>query len=220
MKKIFSALLCVFFSLAGMAQANKFTATLNPFSFAERDGGFTPGIGYNINSRLAIYADLGVIFFSAGQYSGDVIETNKSLGYKIKPAIRFYLKENKIQSGGFIELEGMYKRVTYHAVNEVDVLDNNGDIAYTYIGGYKVKKDVYGFNFKIGNRLFFDKEKKLGLDLYIGLGSRTKKFETSGLPVAARFDDDIFSDVNIFNFFWQSGRTISLPAGAKLFYNF
>lgn len=206
--------------MPAFAQSKKFSVTFNPLSLLERDGGLTPGIGYNFNNRLSVYSDLGIIFFTAGEYAGNEIETSRSFGFKIKPAIRLYLKNKEIQSGGFFELEGMYKHVAYDAISGIDVVDNNGNVAYTYIGGYKIKKNVYGLNFKLGNRSFFDKEKRLGIDIYIGVGSRKKNFSVSGLPTGVQVDNDIFSENNFFNFFWRGGRAASFPAGAKLFYTF
>lgn len=207
-------------TLISPAQSNKFSATLNPFSFFERDGGFTPGIGYNISNRISVYTDLGLIFLSAGNYTGGAIETGRSFGYKIKPAFRYYLSENEIQRGSFLELEGLYKHVTYDATDEVTVTDNNGSFAYTYIGGYKVKKDVYGVSVKYGKRFFLNKQKRLGVDVYAGLGSRTKNFALSGLPTGAQPGNDPFSEDRLFNFFWRRGNEVSVPAGGKLFYNF
>ena len=219
MKTVFFSILIILTHLVSPAQSNKFSVTLNPFSFLERDGGITPGIGYNFNNRISIFTDLGLIFFSAGTYTGGLVETDKSFGYKVKPALRFYVRNNKLQQGSFLELEGLYKHVVYHATDEVNVLDNNGNLAYTYIGGYKIKKDVYGLSVKYGYRFFLNNEKRLGMDVYVGLGSRTKGFVTSGLPANAQPDNDPFSN-RFFNFFWRRGNSISIPAGAKLFYNF
>lgn len=220
MKIVYVVLLCLFNQMGAAAQDKPFFVTLHPLNLLERDGGITPGIGYHFNNRLAVSSDIGLIFFSAGEYKNDRIETSGMLGYKIKPTVRFYINERTIPGGGYLELEGMYKYVSYDAVNEVDILDNNGNIAYTYIGGYKIKKDVYGLNFKFGHRSFLDNDKRVGLDFYIGFGSRKKVFSNSGLPSGAQIDNSIFSENSFFNFYWREGKAFSLPAGFRIFYNF
>ncbi len=220
MKTVYLLVLVVFMHAVAPAQSKKFTLTLNPFSFVERDGGFTPGIGYNLNKRIALYTDLGLIFFRAGEYVGGLVDTDRTFGYKIKPAIRFYVNSSEEPRGSFFELEGLYKHVAYNATEEIEVLDNNGNFAYTYIGGYTIKKDVYGFGVKYGHRSFLDKEKRLGLDIYIGLGGRTKDFVIRGLPAGVSMDSDPFSETRPFSFFWRRGGAAYIPAGIKVFYTF
>lgn len=220
MKTFYFALLGVLTCLVAPAQSHKFTVTLNPFSFVERDGGFTPGIGYNLNNRIAIYTDLGLIFFSAGRYTGSLVNTDKAFGYKVKPAIRFYLHNNEMPHGSFFEMEGLYKHVAYNATDEIDVIDNNGNFAFTYLGGYTIKKDVYGFAVKYGHRSFLDKEKRLGMDFYFGIGGRTKDFAIRDLPAAVPMDNDPFAETGAFTFFWRRGSTAYFPAGLKLFFTF
>ncbi len=220
MKIVFLLVTGLVAHLVTAAQSNKFTVTLNPFSFVERDGGFTPGIGYNLNARIALYADLGVIFFSAGRYTGSIVETDRAFGYKFKPAIRFYVNKNELPRGSFFEIEGMYKHVQYHATEEINVSDNNGNFAYTYLGGYTIKKDVYGFAVKYGHRSFLDREERLGMDFYLGIGGRTKDFAIRDLPAAVPMDNDPFAETRAFSFFWRRGSTAYFPAGVKLFYTF
>ncbi len=220
MKTVYFVMLGMLTHLPAPAQSHKFTLTLNPFSFLERDGGFTPGIGYNLNKRVAIYADLGLIFFTPGRYVGAVVETDRTFGYKFKPAIRFYVNSNEVPRGSFFELEGLYKHVDYHATDEIDVVDNNGNLAYTYIGGYTVKKDVYGLAVKYGHRSFLDSKKRLGIDLFIGLGRRTKDFVVTDLPAGVTMDNDPFEEISPFSFFWRRGGAGYIPGGVKLFYTF
>ncbi len=220
MKTFYLVIFALLGHLPATAQPGTFTLTLNPFSFVERDGGFTPGIGYQVNDRVALYADLGLVFFTPGRYVGAAVETNRSLGYKFKPAVRFYVNKSDVARGSFFDLEGLYKHVVYNATDEIDVEDNNGNFAYTYIGGYTVKKDVYGFSVKYGHRSFLDKERRLGLDFYVGLGGRTKDFAVSGLPAGVALNDDPFNEDRPFSFFWRRGSSAYMPAGLKLFYNF
>lgn len=220
MKIVYMLLLLLSSHLVASAQSNKFTVTLNPFSFVERDGGFTPGIGYNINRRVALYSDLGVIFYMSGRYVGGLVDTDKAIGYKFKPAVRFYVKNHEVPRGSFFDLEGLYKHVEYNATEEIDVQDGNGNFAYTYIGGYTIKKDVYGFGVKYGYRSFLDKDQKLGIDFFIGLGGRTKDFVVRDLPEGVVMDNDPFSVTNPFSFFWRRGGAAYMPAGLKLFYSF
>lgn len=217
MKKILLFLTCFSISMVCLAQVKKFTATLNPLSFLEPDAGFTPGIGYNISNRLAIYSDVGIIFYDALLNNGESKTIN--LSYKIKPALRYYTKEREIPSGSFLEIEGLYKRVNYRLNDDIQIRDNNGNFAYTYSGGYNKIKQVYGGSFKYGYRFFLNQEKRLGIDAFVGIGTRRYKVEAKGLPPNAIVNEfDIFRNIN--SPISENRNAPSLPFGAKLFYTF
>lgn len=223
MKSVLVLLCLVFNQITCEAQSNKLSVTLNPFSFLEPDAGFTPGLGYVINKRLAVFSDFGYIFYSPLQFGGlnnGGITTTNSSGLKIKPALRYYLEARQTQRDYFIEVEGLLKLVNYDASEEIDVVDNNGNFAFTYIGGYKIRKNVAGLNLKFGYREFFGRSRKLGYDIYAGLGFRNKKFKTSGLPQGVVLPRDPFSSSDEANsVHWQRGTIASIPLGLKIFYN-
>ena len=218
MKSVIVLLLSLFTHSIGTAQINKFSLTLNPFSFLEPDAGFTPGVGYVINKRFAAFTDVGFIFNSPILFNVQVA-TNSTRGIKFKPAIRYYLEKHRTQKDYFVELEGLAKLVKYNTSDEIDVVDNNGSPAFTYIGGYNIKKSVLGISAKFGYRELFGRSKKLGYDIFIGLGVRNKKITTSGLPSGVQPENDLFAaDQETPNFHWTEGTAISFPTGLKIYY--
>ena len=217
MKKVLLFLTCLSISLVCLAQARKFTATFNPLSLLEPDGGFTPGIGYNFSNQLAIYSDVGIIFYDAFLNNGERQRIN--LSYKFKPAIRFYLNNKVTPSGSFFELEGIYKRVNYRDNNDVNIIDNNGNVAYIYSGGYNKIKQVTGASFKYGYRFFLNSEKRLGIDVFVGLGNKSYNIKATGLPPNANINEfEVFRNIN--SLIPENGNAPSFPFGGKLFYSF
>ncbi len=217
--RIFLNLFFCLLYLNGNAQSlnsKKIFVTLNPFSIMERDGGITPGIGYHFNDKLAVYSDLGFIFFQPGTYTGQRIETGRLLGYKIKPAIRYTFNEKTNGSSNFIELESIYKQVNYNGTNSIALFDTDGMFLYNY-RGYTIRKNVFGGAFKFGKRKFITDDKKLGIDFFVGLGGRKKSLKVYDIPTATKVADDLF-EPQFFNYFFSEGSSIYFPAGVKLIY--
>jgi Protein of unknown function (DUF3575) len=202
-----------------LAYAQKKTITLSwlPTSFMELDGGFTAGIEYRFSKRLALLNDAGIIFLNPNNSNEENSGRDGILGYKIKPEIRWYFKNRSKHpnDGGFVALEGIYKHVNYQRFDGLPVFDNLGNLAYTYFGGYRIIKDVYGAAVKFGYRRFFGPKYKVGLELYLGLGSRQKNFALRDLPPGGSFDREFFGE-RFFNIHWREGNIASMPAGFKL----
>jgi hypothetical protein len=217
-KALYFTLISCCTGLYACAQKNDLTLTLNPFSFIEQDAGFTPGIGYAVTDKLSLLTDAGLIFYNPfiENSRGDNV-TNFLAGYKIKPEFRFYPKAGPHNKGFFIGAELLYKHVRYNRYDGVQVTDNMGNIAYTNYSGYKIKKDVYGGSIKVGVRTYFNKNYRLGMDLFFGLGARVKNFAVRDLPPGGSFDRSFFSN-RFLNPYWQEGPAVSLPCGAKLIY--
>lgn len=200
-----------------LATAQKsITLSWLPTSFLETDAGFTAGAEYRLNQRWSLLTDAGIIFFTPSKN-----EMNEGrdglLGYKIKPEIRWYFKNRgkHPNEGGFVSFEGMYKHVNYHRFDGLPVFDNLGNLAYTYHGGYRIIKDVYGGAVKFGYRRFFGPQYKIGVEMYWGIGARQKNFALREIPPGASFDREFFT-ARIFNTHWREGGLPSFPFGAKL----
>lgn len=200
-----------------LATAQKpITLSWLPTSIIETDAGLTAGAEMRLNKRWAILSDAGIIFFTP--YKGDSNDGRDGLlGYKVKPEIRWYFKNRgkHVNDGGFVALEGIYKHVNYHRFDGLPVYDNLGSLAYTYYGGYRIIKDVYGWAVKFGYRRFFGPKYKKGLEMYWGFGSRQKNFAIRELPPGGSFNRDFFS-ARLFNTHWQEGGLGSAPFGIKL----
>jgi len=202
------------------AQSDKISITLNPFSFIDTDAGIAPGIGYAINKHFAVFADVGFIFFAPYPTGNTQLEINNRRGINFKPAIRYYFKESEIQTNHYLELEGLFKFVRYNGINDVSIVDESGVFAYTYVGGYKVNKNISGVSLKIGRRRFFKKSTNIGFDVYGGFGVRRKRFSRTGIPAGAiTAEDPFFSSGLQTNYSWTRGDYVYFPMGIKLFYN-
>jgi hypothetical protein len=200
-----------------LATAQKsITLSWLPTSFMETDGGFTAGAEFRLNKRWALLTDAGIIFYNPNNNDKNS-GRDGILGYKIKPEIRWYFKSRgkHANDGGFVGFEGIYKHVNYHRFDGLPVFDNLGNLAYTYYGGYRIIKDVYGASIKFGYRRFFGPKYKIGIEMYWGVGSRQKNFALRETPPGGSLDRSFFGP-RLFNTFWREGGNGSFPAGVKL----
>lgn len=203
-------------------QVEKLVVTLNPLSFIEPQAGFTPGIGYHFNEKWSIYSDLGVVFYNPYDTKSNLQE--KILGYKFKPALRYYfIGENRMRKkvswkGTFLEIEGLLKNTTTTVSRSLAIFDNNGNFVYNYLGGWKNKRTIYGASLKVGSRQFIGNENRFGFDTYFGIGIRSGFQKNKGVPNGATIS------LNGLKFDAYGGRfrtdnvQPSFPLGIKFFY--
>lgn len=198
------------------SQKNSMVVTANPFSFIEPDAGFTPGFEYFITNKVSVLTDAGIIFYTPSNQNTLAYDArNSQFGYKFKPELRYYTRAKGVADGFFISVEFLYKHVRYNRYDGVPVTDNMGNFVYTDYSGYKIIKDVLGASGKIGVRNYFGKKNKLGIDFYLGLGYRFKKFQVKDLPPGGNIDEGPFTTFQ-FDPTWTEGPAVSLPAGIKL----
>jgi Protein of unknown function (DUF3575) len=213
-KRIFISLLLLVCCMPAMAQKKSILVSWMPTSFIEPDAGFTAGAEYGLGNRWSVLADAGIIFFSPGENTNDNSREG-ILGYKLKPELRLYFSEKNLLQGGFVSVEGLYKHVNYQRFDGLPVFDNLGNLAFTYFGGYRIIKDVIGFNIKFGYRFYFNPESKMGIEFYGGVGARQKKFAVRDLPSGGSFDRSFFQS-RFFNTHWQEGGLPNMALGFKL----
>ncbi len=215
MKYMLSTLICIAIYWNASSQIHKINISFNPFSLLESDAGPTPGIGYSFNDRWAILSDVGGIF-----YKGLGSNTSgRPKGFKLKPAVRYYLKASSAKRIGYLELEGTYKNVDYRFSKDIAVIDQNGNFAAVSKEGYVKQKQVYGIAFKIGYRTFESSDNRFGVDAFVGLGLRTYKLQLNDLPeggITPKDADRIPQKSGLFG----EGPAVSIPLGVKLFYCF
>jgi hypothetical protein len=212
-KRFISALLLVC-TMPAIAQKKSIVLTWLPTAFIETDAGITAGVEYGLGNRWSVLSDAGIIFFSPGENTNNN-SRDGVLGYKIKPELRLYFHDKKVLYGGFVSIEGLYKHVNYQRFDGLPVFDNQGNLAYTYFGGYRIIKDVIGFNIKFGYRFYFSPEHKFGMEFYGGFGARQKNFAVRDLPPGGSFDRSFFQG-RFFNTHWREGGLPGAAFGFKL----
>lgn len=217
-RKILVSILFSLLQYIAFAQVNNVTVSFSPLTILEPDAGITTGFGFTFYKGLGFYADAGIIFYSPIS-RGDEEINNTKLGYKIKPALRCFVNQKKVNEGLYLELEGLIKHVIFHRFDNVNILDANGNFAYAYTGGYDITKKATGLNFKVGTRLFTSDAKRFGFDLFAGLGFRKKNYvaDIKGLPNGVSYDKDLLIRRQTI-FRNTESSMISIPLGAKLIY--
>jgi hypothetical protein len=204
-------------AVAGQPQKNDINIRTNILSWLEPNaGGPVLGIEYLINNKFSIGADVGFIFYNPVKINE--INLGNPNGYKLKPEVRFYLyKKNKVDPTRlFFALEGLFLKTKTTNYSDLPITDNMGNIVYYYLGGFDEIKKVTGFNTKAGIQIprFFIP--KMMIELYLGIGLKSKTYSFSNLPSGAvieqRGTSRLLLETDI------DGTYPSLAAGFKLIY--
>ena len=210
---------CLFLGKAVTAQPKSHDINLrtNILSWLEPNaGGPVLGLEYFINGKFSIGADAGFIFYNPLKINE--INLGNPNGYKLKPEVRFYLyKKNKVDPTRlFFALEGLFLKTKTPNYSDLPITDNMGNIVYYYLGGFDEIKKVTGFNTKAGIQIprFFIP--KMMIELYLGIGLKSKTYSFSNLPSGAvieqRGTSRLLLETDI------DGTYPSLAAGFKLIY--
>lgn len=139
-----------------------FTGLLDGF-----DQNISIGIEYRFNTHWSTGSDAAYIFRSIY-----LSESKVASGIILRPFIRYYPRKN---GSGFIEAEIHYKYVTYQLTDWIGRDATNGVPAYEEYTTFNYNKRAVGLNIKTGTDANLSRDKKLRLEIYIGLGVRYKK---------------------------------------------
>jgi Protein of unknown function (DUF3575) len=127
------------------------------------------GFEYRLKDNVSVTMDVGYIFYSE-YYSQR--NKDKTDGFIFKPAIRYYTDEDK---KFYIEGEFLIKTVTNKITDWIGRDCANNVSSYQEYTTFKIRKNVYGFNFKIGYQARLSKNDLLWLEPYLGIGIKYKK---------------------------------------------
>jgi hypothetical protein len=126
------------------------------------------GFEYRIKDNVSVGIDIGYIFYS-NYYSQR--NNSKTGGFIFKPAIRYYTDEDR---KFYVEGEFLIKSVTNKITDWIGRDCANNVSSYQEYTTFRVRKNVYGFNFKIGYLGRLSKNDLLWLEPYLGLGVKYK----------------------------------------------
>lgn len=195
-KKKWAIILFLIITNVTNAQKNlkNITISINPLAFIDTEAGIAVGAGFDIGKQTSIFTEFGVLMYDPYHDNNEI--KNSLIGYKIKPSFRYNFKKQKndgITKGGYIAGEFLFKSVKFYKYDPIGINDSFGNFAYTYIGGYTIRKNVIGFSVIFGNKFFIDKKNKLGLDIYTGIGLRNRFLVVRDLPeYPAAFNNTFF----------------------------
>jgi hypothetical protein len=169
------------------------TVSINPTSFMDSDAGIKTGVGFDVGKKTCIFSEFGFLFYDA--FRNTETDKNAIKGFIIKPSFRYYFKKpktNNISEGSYVAGEFLLKSVKYYQNTPIGILDAQRNTIYSYIGGYTIRKNVLGFSILFGKKSFMDKNKKLGLDLYTGIGFRNRTLAVKDLPDGSAVNENTF----------------------------
>lgn len=164
-----------------------FTSLMDPL-----ETNFSVGYEKRFKDEFAYSIDAGYVFFSS--FYKDRLE--KAGGVIIRPALRYYTGENK---RFYIEAELHYKMVTSKVLDWIGRDCVNNVSSYEEYTSFKIRKNVIGFNVKIGYQARLSKDNRFWLEPYFGLGAKYKKTFLVNEP------NSCFA----FNNFLSRGQTVS-----------
>jgi Protein of unknown function (DUF3575) len=130
------------------------------------DENISIGAEYRFNAHWSTGSDVAYIFKSI--YLSESKDAN---GIILRPFIRYYPKKD---NSGFLEAEIHYKYVAYQLTDWIGRDASNGVPAYEEYATFHYNKRVFGLNIKAGTDANLSRDKRLRLEVYLGLGIRFK----------------------------------------------
>jgi hypothetical protein len=172
-------------------------------SFDPMDFSISTGYQYHLNEQITVASDAGLYL-----YSRYYENTKSTFGYQLRPAVRFYTAK---QGTFYIELEMMYKQLT-HRIHDFIGREANGTVAaYEELTDFKYRRKILGTAAKFGVFTNLDRDKKFFIDIYAGIGLRTKRFKLVNEP------NSIYrTDASFFNTDVENTTYPSIPIGVRL----
>lgn len=166
----------------------------NPFSIFEPDIPIIATLLYQPTNRFGFALESGVFL---GTRSELVSTATQMRGFKLRPAVKFYFSKERLESTRFyISLQSLFKFTWQNKTTWNDVVDpSTGQVLYSKLFNYKERKSVTAGTVLLGVELMADKkEKRWLIDIYAGLGLRSKNYQNIGLPsnVSAPESSDLF----------------------------
>jgi hypothetical protein len=158
----------------------------NPLSFLEIDAGAMVGVRYQWNKKFSATLDPTFIFFSP--YYGADSYNSQPLGIKIRADVRYHF--NKPGSNGgrpFIAPEFHYKYRSVDRTTTFGINCINQNCAYYMEDTYREIKTEVGGSLKMGVDVPIDKQERLSLELYGGLGLKIFKYNEESIPPGGSF---------------------------------
>lgn len=178
------------------------------FNFTGVIDGFDQNISFGAEYRFGGNWSAGIDF--AYIFRSVYLSQNKSAsGYIVRPFVRFYPDKQRTQ---FLEAQLHYKFISYKITDWLGRDVSNGVPAYEEYTTFDYRKRVYGINIIAGTQENLTRDKKLKMELYIGLGYRYKK---QG-PVEGTYSRQRNS---VSGFYGPEYSTFVLPLGASLIYD-
>ncbi len=211
--KISLAILVVFFysNVTGQSvfsETNNFERLTLRFNFLglidDFDQNISIGVEYRFNEHWSTGGDVAYIFHSIYLSQSKTVR-----GYIIRPFIRYYPDKKRT---GFFEAQMHYKFVSYGITDWIDRDIINGVASYQEYTSFHYNKNVYGINIIAGTKENLSQDKKLKIELFMGVGYRHKKQGADeGSYLRQRGNN-----ISIYN---PKYSTLVLPMGASLVYD-
>lgn len=184
--------------------------TFSPLALAQIDYTLMAGAEKWISRRFDGTLESGWIF--ASDFLGREGRQGES-GFNIRPGIKYFITPTR---RGYLQGQVFYKQVTHRLYDWLQKDVVNGVPSYEQLQDFKYRRKVHGYNLMLGVMVPLNRERKLFLDMYFGLGVRYKWSSIVGEKRSR------YPGVNTFLIadFEREGATLpSVPAGFRIFYN-
>lgn len=130
------------------------------------DVNITIGGEYRFTDTWSATMDAGAIFYS--QYFANA---KKARGILLRPGVRIYPGKYKDY---FVDLQLHYKQVMYHITDWIERDLVNGVASYEELKTFRYRKRVWGVHIMGGMKQYLTKNRRLFIEVYLGLGVHFK----------------------------------------------
>ena len=188
----------------------------NPLTWMEPEVPISATFLYKKNRHFSFALDAG--FFVAKQnYSVNDGGYSPHSGFKFKPEVKYFFGKYKrvVTQGMYISLQGLIKKTID---KKEEWLTSNGQPSFSQFVNYKEQKVVYGLNVLFGNEFYLGIKGRWMLDLFAGLGFRTKSFTAQNLPQGFSISYNGNNGFREFINLYENGTYPSLQFGMKFGY--
>jgi hypothetical protein len=220
---VLTLLLTILIHTGAIAQGGKsnrserpvITLRTNPFSILETDANVMLGIGVQWHPRWAATFEPAYVFTRLYDTEQESNITDGASGYKIRTDIRYYFNDYEFGKRGvfFVSPGFHYKYTVTNKWDDFGINCTNGQCDFNQRARYKEIKNETGayLNFGVSLRGF---GKRMGIELFGGLGAKFKDIREGGLPLGGSFINPPSS--NDITFVPREGWVAMLPAGVKI----
>jgi hypothetical protein len=191
----------------------------NPLSFIESDANVMLGLGIQWDPQLAVTFEPAYIFArlydGGGVDNGDESDTRRASGIKLRTDFRLYFTPFNYSRGAFFfGPEFHYKYVNTWIPADFGINCSGANCAYTQRAEYKETKEEFGGLLKFGLNAPLYRD-RLAIEVFAGLGLKTKWRQESGIPVGGSFINPPGNNRTAFTPPYE-GWMMMLPMGTKL----
>lgn len=152
----------------------------NPFALFEPDVPIGATVLYQPVDAFGVSLDMAVY---VAYRENPAAATMPMSGFRFRPSVKYYFNSKSLSASRFyLGAQGLIKQTAKQKSDWFTVNDSTGQPIFNQLKSFTQRKFVYGLNLLAGWEFIIgEKQKRWMLDLYGGLGLRSKSLNNIGL---------------------------------------